>query len=73
MQNNNVYRDLSKIGELRTSPSTDARSLCQECYHDKPRADMYTNLNRQNTVPICLRTNPMTRLRADLPTEPTLR
>jgi hypothetical protein len=40
---------------------------------DKPRADMYTNLNQQDTVPIRLRTNPMTRLRANLPTEPTLR
>ena len=73
------YKDLSRIGELRTSPSTDALSLCQERYHDKshadtpmnpirsradmpanqpndkPRADMHTNLNRQDTVPIRLR------------------
>ena len=29
--------------------------------------------DRQEFVLICLRTNPVTRLRADLPTEPTLR
>ena len=34
---------------------------------------MHTNLNQQDTVPIRLQTNPVTRLRADLPTEPTLR
>ena len=43
MQNNNVYKDLSRIGELRTSPSTDALSLCQECYYDKSYADMLMN------------------------------
>ena len=40
---------------------------------DKPHADIHTNLNWQDTVPICLQTNPVTRLRADLPTKPTLR
>ena len=30
-------------------------------------------LSQQDLAPICLRTNPVTRLRADLPTEPTLR
>ena len=37
MQNNNVYKDLSKISKLRTSPFTNALSLCQEYY--------YNNLN----------------------------
>ena len=37
------YKDLSRIGELRTSPSTDALSLCQERYHDKSHADTPMN------------------------------
>jgi hypothetical protein len=44
MQNNNAYKDLSKIGELRTSPSTNALSLCQKRY--------YNNLNFIFNLPI---------------------
>ena len=69
MQNNNVYKDLSRISELRTSPSTDALSLRQERYYDKPRADMHTNLNRQDTVPIRLRTQ-TDKPHADTPINP---
>ena len=41
--------------------------------YNKPRADIHTNLNQKDTMPICIRINPMTRLCTDLPTEPTLR
>ena len=60
MQNNNVYRDLSKISKLRTSPSTNALSFCQECYYNK------------TLCRYAYKYKPI-RLRADLPTEPTLR
>ena len=65
---------MSRIGKLRTSPSTDALSLYQERYHDKPRADMHTNLNRQDSVPICLRNQPYdkTPCRSAYGTDPAL-
>ena len=34
MQNNNIYKDLSRISKLKTSPSTDILSFCQEYYYN---------------------------------------
>jgi hypothetical protein len=58
MQNNNIYKDLSRIGKLRTSPFTNTLSLCQECYYNKILC-RYAYKHK------------LTRLRADLPIEPT--
>jgi hypothetical protein len=41
MQNNNIYKDLSRISELKTSPSTNTLSLCQEHYHNNLNLTLY--------------------------------
>ena len=59
MQNNNIYKDLSRISKLRTSPFTDALSLYQEYYYNKTPCQYAYG------------TNPVTKLRVNLPTELT--
>jgi hypothetical protein len=49
-QNNNVYKNLSRIGKLRTSPSTNALSLYQERYYN----NLNLTFNPMNPTP----TNP---------------
>ena len=50
MQNNNVYKDLSRISKLRTSPSTDALSLCQEYYYNNLNFTYKPNLYKSNLI-----------------------